>query len=354
MSKLFTDECSHLKDLMHVHSFAYDFHLRQVHNFLCSQPGVQSLLPNGYPLMDFLEDFNTLCASPPSYIRNRLQADDITVTIPVTATAEDLFHYLLANSAVYGFTTLETNVNPFSAAVSPSEPVWNMASEDKLVLLKAKDCLLFSKKRGMLSGVCQSDIEFHSYLLVSQKSQSIQMVSLDSTELQGSSYELHLRFYLVLISRHEVFPRLTLASPRGWKQSVVKMIGSTSSSRKEETESEPSSQGDASPTRKGDGLGVGDGCFDSNLPVAPAPILDPIAVGEQMEQVRLLLDDAIRLSTRHFRRDLLWKRLLFGYNDPGSGKRDSSSSRRESSDKIGSQTDQVESFCVTCSLVVVV
>ena len=348
MGKLFTDECSHLKDLTHVHSFAYDFHLRQVRNFLCSQPGVQSLLPSGYPLMDFLEDFSTLCACPPSYIRNRLLADDLTVSIPVTTIAEDLFRYLLANSGMYGLTTLETNVNQFSAPASPCEPIWTMPAGDKLVLMKAKDCLLLSKKRGFQPGICQSDIEFHSYVLVSQIVQDLQMVSLDSTELQGSSYELHLRFYLLLISRHDIFPRLTLASPRGWRQSIVRMIGSSSTSRNDGIELIASSPGGSSP-QMGDSL---DDDIGSDLPFAPAPILDPIAVGEQVTQVKQLLDNAIRLATRHCRRDFLWKRLLFGYNRPGSGKKEGRDFRPGSSDKSNSQTDQVRavSHTYTCRL----
>ena len=266
--------------------------------------------------MDFLDDFNTLCVNSPSCIRNCLLTDDIAMSIPVTASPDDLFRYLLVNSTAYGLKTLETNINLFSVAASPCEPVWTMAAGDKLVLMKASDEVSLSKKKGVQSRFFPSDMEFHSYLLICQKSKGLEMVSLDSTELQGSSYEMHLRFYLVLISRHHIFPRLTLTSPRGWRQSIVKFIRSSSLSRKEETRSTSSFPSGRSPKTANNLVDGADNedeeendededLFTRHLTISPAPVLDPAAIKEQVNAAKQLLGDAIRSATRQFRRDSL-------------------------------------------------
>ncbi len=46
LSMLFTEECDKVRDLMHVHSFSYDFHLRVVHQYLV---GCHMTLRQGVP-----------------------------------------------------------------------------------------------------------------------------------------------------------------------------------------------------------------------------------------------------------------------------------------------------------------
>ncbi|KAH9488738.1 hypothetical protein Btru_059310 [Bulinus truncatus] len=77
MHLLFVDECDKYKDMIHVHSFAHDFHLRCVQNYLSDQKN--SEFPDSFNLDSFLTDFNMIYPYPPSYSRNCLQQDSITL-----------------------------------------------------------------------------------------------------------------------------------------------------------------------------------------------------------------------------------------------------------------------------------
>lgn len=70
---LFTEECDKVRDLMHVHSFSYDFHLRVVHQYLV---GSHMTLRQGYQLTDFLGDFIAHHPDIPKFGRNRVFQGD--------------------------------------------------------------------------------------------------------------------------------------------------------------------------------------------------------------------------------------------------------------------------------------
>nr|XP_015210692.1 PREDICTED: protein SZT2 isoform X10 [Lepisosteus oculatus] len=69
LSMLFTEECDKVRDLMHVHSFSYDFHLRVVHQYLV---GCHMTLRQGYQLTSFLEDFIAHHPDIPKFGRNHV------------------------------------------------------------------------------------------------------------------------------------------------------------------------------------------------------------------------------------------------------------------------------------------
>ena len=61
-------ECSRMKDFIHVHSFTYDFHLRTAVQFLRRET---SLLPERYDAVDMLTDF-LLLRKQPKFGQNRI------------------------------------------------------------------------------------------------------------------------------------------------------------------------------------------------------------------------------------------------------------------------------------------
>lgn len=71
---LFTEECDKVRDLMHVHSFSYDFHLRVVHQYLV---GCHMTLRQGYQLTDFLDDFISHHPDIPKFGRNHVFQGDL-------------------------------------------------------------------------------------------------------------------------------------------------------------------------------------------------------------------------------------------------------------------------------------
>lgn len=58
-----------MRDLMHVHSFSYDFHLRVVHQYLL---GSHMALRQGYHLTSFLQDFIAYHPDIPKFGRNHV------------------------------------------------------------------------------------------------------------------------------------------------------------------------------------------------------------------------------------------------------------------------------------------
>ena len=66
---LFCNEVDKLKDLIHMHSFAHDFHLRCAYDLL---GGRTSRLPSDYPLVSFLHQIVRLYPLAPLFSRNAL------------------------------------------------------------------------------------------------------------------------------------------------------------------------------------------------------------------------------------------------------------------------------------------
>lgn len=78
LSMLFTEECDKVRDLMHVHSFSYDFHLRVVHQYL---EGCHMILRSGYQLTDFLDDFIANHPDIPKFGRNHVFQGDLEFSL---------------------------------------------------------------------------------------------------------------------------------------------------------------------------------------------------------------------------------------------------------------------------------
>jgi len=58
-----------MKVAMHLHSFAYDFHLRCLHSYVS---GRQITFKSGYNITKFLEDFNNYYCKGPNFARNTI------------------------------------------------------------------------------------------------------------------------------------------------------------------------------------------------------------------------------------------------------------------------------------------
>lgn len=69
LSMLFTEECDRVRDLMHVHSFSYDFHLRLVRQHVL---GAHAVLRHGYHLTTFLRHFLAHHPDGPHFGRNHI------------------------------------------------------------------------------------------------------------------------------------------------------------------------------------------------------------------------------------------------------------------------------------------
>ncbi len=68
VTELFSQECSRFKDLIHTHSYNYDFHVRSIHSIVMGRLKVEGELD----LRNLLNKFCNNYVNPPHYIRNRI------------------------------------------------------------------------------------------------------------------------------------------------------------------------------------------------------------------------------------------------------------------------------------------
>ncbi|KFP31145.1 Protein SZT2, partial [Colius striatus] len=97
LSMLFTEECDKVRDLMHVHSFSYDFHLRIVHQYLL---GSHMTLRQGYHLTSFLEDFIAHHPDIPKFGRNHVFQGVLALPTNMI-TAHQLYNYIADHANTY-------------------------------------------------------------------------------------------------------------------------------------------------------------------------------------------------------------------------------------------------------------
>lgn len=62
---------------MHLHSFAYDFHLRAIYNYLSNQ--TENNIYRGYHLTHFLDDFMKYYNKAPNFARNLVYAGELYI-----------------------------------------------------------------------------------------------------------------------------------------------------------------------------------------------------------------------------------------------------------------------------------
>uniref|UniRef100_H2ZXQ3 Uncharacterized protein n=1 Tax=Latimeria chalumnae TaxID=7897 RepID=H2ZXQ3_LATCH len=182
LSMLFTEECDKVRDLMHVHSFSYDFHLRIVHQYLV---GCHMTLHQGYHLTGFLEDFISQHPDIPKFGRNHVFQG--TLALPTSMiTAHQLYNYITDHAGTYGMKPLRMSKTTVSSD---------------------------SKKGSQYT-------ELHEYALVALWNSNVYMYGADLQHpddegirlLPGQTEKVELRrlcFYVIMTSQRELFPRLT-------------------------------------------------------------------------------------------------------------------------------------------------
>lgn len=188
----FLDECDKIKILMHLHSFAYDYHLRSIS---CYVSGRQAILKQGYHLTHFLDDFLKYYSKAPNFARNLVYADVLSVQ-NVTTAPQQLFNYLLSHEKVY-------KMEVFRMAPVTNENDSSVDNEYVLVQLENMPHVTYRDAHDM----SHTD-DFSVTLIVSHDS------ALDKQESADQS-TLHLKYYIILTSTRELFPKLEIGSKLG-------------------------------------------------------------------------------------------------------------------------------------------
>ncbi|MBV97215.1 Protein SZT2, partial [Eschrichtius robustus] len=259
LSMLFTEECDKVRDLMHVHSFSYDFHLRLVHQHVL---GAHLVLRHGYHLTTFLRHFLAHHPDGPHFGRNHIYQGTLELPTPLIA-AHQLYNYVADHASSY-------HMKPLRMA-RPGGPEHN-----EYALVSA----WHSSGSYLDSEGLRHQDDFDVSLLVCHCAAPF--------EEQGEAerHVLRLQFFVVLTSQRELFPRLTADMRRFRKPPRLPP--------------EPEAPG-SSAGSPGEASGVG-------LAPGPAPLFPPLAA--EVGVARAQLAQLVRLAGGHCRRDTLWKRLF--------------------------------------------
>ncbi|XP_076669350.1 KICSTOR complex protein SZT2 isoform X3 [Andrena cerasifolii] len=175
----FVDACDKIKINMHLHSFTYDFHLRCIYSYIAGN-GPWSL-QQGYHLIHFLDDFNKYYSKAPNYARNLIYSDVVTIR-NLTISGRTLYSYLLTHEKTYNMRVfVMKNGHPDS-----------LESEYVLVNLKSTPSISYCDAQDT-----RYTDDFDVALIVSYLEQC----------LQAEKAEITLKFYLMLTSKRELYPK---------------------------------------------------------------------------------------------------------------------------------------------------
>jgi hypothetical protein len=121
--KMFSDECNKLKDHLHMNSFVYDYHLRQIQHFLLAAPSKAPYPP--LELVHMLQSLVRYHHAPPKYARNQIlqhsfaiDLQELTVLSPL-----ELFSFVADRAELYGVANLhEHGIKPaiYFSATTPA------------------------------------------------------------------------------------------------------------------------------------------------------------------------------------------------------------------------------------------
>ncbi|XP_033214181.1 KICSTOR complex protein SZT2-like isoform X2 [Belonocnema kinseyi] len=211
----FVDACDKIKINMHLHSFTYDFHLRSIHSYIAGT-GHWSLR-HGYHLTHFLDDFNKYYSKAPNYARNLVYSGVITLSNLATP-ARTLYSYLLSHEKAYG-------MQVFSMSDESEE-----GQDSEYVLVKLQSTPLVSYCDAQDTKYTD---DFDVALIVSR---------LDEFP-HSESNEITLKYYLMLTSKRELYPKRDLENNKLGKFRTVYSVGKslTNSQVESPAESSPAS-----------------------------------------------------------------------------------------------------------------
>ncbi|KRT81662.1 hypothetical protein AMK59_5321, partial [Oryctes borbonicus] len=199
----FMDECDKVKFFMHLHSFTYDFHLRCVYNYISNNN--YSKLKEGYYITHFLDDFMKYYSKAPNYARNLVYTDSVIIA-NLLMEGKELYNYLLSYIKQYNFKFINM------ADI-------NISEETEYILVQTTNIPQLSYKDSQDR---QHTDDFDVTLIVTNL----------STHKEYPQYSLHLKYYLILTSRSEIYPKYDVERKLG-KFRTVTSLGKTIQSESE-------------------------------------------------------------------------------------------------------------------------
>ncbi|OTF76170.1 hypothetical protein BLA29_004800 [Euroglyphus maynei] len=196
----FLDELDSIKVRMHLHSFTYDYHLRTIHSYISGR----QLFQHGYHLISFLDDFIRYYQKAPNYARNHIYTDNLLYESK-RITADQLFSYIIKHKHNY-------NINVFSMNTTFATIDQSTGMNEEYVLIH-----LSTHRIPYLDENCiQQEDNFDVALLVAyQKVNNARILK---------PRQLCLKFYLLLTSQRELFPKLYSIRHKGQFKTIRMLL----------------------------------------------------------------------------------------------------------------------------------
>uniref|UniRef100_UPI0037E8BDA3 KICSTOR complex protein SZT2 n=1 Tax=Semicossyphus pulcher TaxID=241346 RepID=UPI0037E8BDA3 len=307
LSMLFTEECDKVRDLMHVHSFSYDFHLRVVHQYLV---GCHMTLRQGYQLTDFLDDFISHHPDIPKFGRNHVFQGSFSISTGMI-TAHQLYNYITDHASTYGMKPLRMSKGMVTTENKKGTPdlheyalvaLWNSSGSYK-----------------DLEGLHHHD-DFDVSMVVCHNAAPFEEQS------DGERHLLRLRFFVIMTSQRELFPRLTADMRRfkklpqihrdpgelGGRPPPDRAEACGSHSAEQDLWEETSSEAAASlaPSDSSDFFPIAGGGPDAQGLLYPSPLF-PL-LNNEVASAHRQIQASVEQAMGHCRRDNLWRRLFHG------------------------------------------
>ncbi|XP_023249147.1 KICSTOR complex protein SZT2 [Seriola lalandi dorsalis] len=307
LSMLFTEECDKVRDLMHVHSFSYDFHLRVVHQYLV---GCHMTLRQGYQLTDFLDDFISHHPDIPKFGRNHVFQGSFSISTGMI-TAHQLYNYITDHASTYSMKPLRMSKTAVTTDNKKGTPdlheyalvaLWNSSGSYK-----------------DLEGLHHHD-DFDVSLVVCHNAAPFEEQS------DGERHLLRLRFYVIMTSQRELFPRLTADMRRFKKLPQIhrepgELSGRLPPDRTEACGSRGAEQDLWEETSSEAAVTSGPSDGNEFYPLArggpeaqglfyPSPVF-PL-LNNEVASARRQIQASVEQAMGHCRRDNLWRRLFHG------------------------------------------
>ncbi|XP_068174550.1 KICSTOR complex protein SZT2 isoform X2 [Antennarius striatus] len=307
LSMLFTEECDKVRDLMHVHSFSYDFHLRVVHQYLV---GCHMTLRQGYQLTDFLDDFISNHPDIPKFGRNHVFQGSFSISTRMM-TAHQLYSYITDHAGTYSMKPLR-----MSKATAPTDSKKGATDLHEYALVALWNS---SGSYKDLEGLPHHD-DFDVTLVVCHNAAPFEEQS------DGERHLLRLRFFVVMTSQRELFPRLT-ADMRRFKRlpqmnrdpgdlggrlppDRAEAPGTRAAEQDPWEEASPEAVANAAPGDGNEFYPLAGGAAEAQGLFYPSPLFPLLT--QEVSAARRQIQSSVETAMSHCRRDNLWRRLFHG------------------------------------------
>ncbi|XP_076462664.1 KICSTOR complex protein SZT2-like isoform X2 [Babylonia areolata] len=329
MQLLFVDECEKYKDLIHVHSFAHDFHLRTINDYL---QGNTSILPPDFHITDFLSDYLKIYPIPPSFARNCL-AQESAVIRDLPCPGPQLFDYMRTQGRQFGMDVFR--MSPLD--VVESDYCFIKQDEFALVQIREPDVPGRVGGEGLAPGAQRSeetaavvavvagsaDVELDGYnvtLIITQD--GARGLTAAGVGEGGEAEVLRLKFFVVLTRLKDIHPKRTLEKKFGdfRTSSSASVTSAAAAAAMGQNHSEGSDTGS-----------VGGGAGVESEPSIAVAVKQHLAVRQEhinylgysnLHQTRIYtlltaqinagrekIEDMVEMSKVKCRRDYLWQRM---------------------------------------------